>query len=267
MERRIVEMPTVKEVIRLASNMYRLGWDERNGGNISVIIDPEEYTGYLPSEPRRVFHLEFDATPLIGRVFVVTGTGKYFKNVEFAPEDDLGIVRIGKDGHSAELLWGFEDGGRPTSEFPTHLMNHIVRLSVDPKHHVVMHCHATHTLALTYVLPEDEDEITRTLWRMSTECIVVFPEGIGYTPWMVCGGNEIGEATAKKAKDYRLVLWALHGVFGMGQNIDEAFGLIETVEKAATIYFLTQGHVRNTITDDNLKELAAAFKVNYKKII
>ena len=60
-------------------------------------------------------------------------------------------------------------------------MSHIVRLRKDPNHHVVMHCHATHTLALTYVLPEDEDEITRTLWRMSTECIVVFPEGIGYT--------------------------------------------------------------------------------------
>jgi rhamnulose-1-phosphate aldolase len=267
MEKRAVELPTVREVIRLASNMYRQGWDERNGGNISVIIDPEEYQGYLPEEPKKVFPLAFDATPLIGKVFVVTGTGKYLKNIEYSPETNLGIVRIGKDGHSAELLWGFEDGGRPTSEFPTHMMSHIVRLKKDPKHHVVIHCHATHALALTYVLPEDEDEITRTLWRMSTECIVVFPEGVGYLPWMLCGGNAIGEATAKKAENYRIVLWGMHGIFGMGETIDEAFGLIETVEKASTIYFLTQGHVRQNITNEDLICLANAFHVNYKKIL
>ena len=264
---RIVNLPTVQQVIKTASNMYRLGWDERNGGNISVIIDPEEYSRYLPTEAIRTFPLSFNAKELAGRVFVVTGTGKYFKNVEDAPEVNLGIVRISENGDKAELLWGFEDGGKPTSEFPTHLMSHIVRLRKDPNHHVVMHCHATHTLALTYVLPEYEDEITRSLWRMSTECIVVFPEGIGYTPWMVCGGNCIGQATAKKAEDYRVVLWGMHGVFGMGNDLDEAFGLIETVEKAATIYFLTLDHVRQTITDENLKELAEAFHVNYKKII
>lgn len=264
---KITELKTVKAVIKLASNMYRLGWDERNGGNISVIIDPEEYKNYLPKKPIRTFKMNFDAKELIGRVFVVTGTGKYFKNVEDDPEDTLGIVRIGKDGRSAELLWGFKNGGAPTSEFPTHLMSHIARLKKDKDHHVVIHCHATHTLALTYVLPPDEDEITRTLWRMSTESIVVFPEGIGYLPWMLCGGNEIGEATAKKANDYRVVLWGAHGVFGMGKNIDETFGLIETVEKSAQIYFLTLGHVKQSITDDQLKELATAFKVDYKKIL
>lgn len=264
---RIVELPTVREVIRLTTNMYRLGWDERNGGNVSVIIDKEEYQNLLPKDPIRVFHFDFDATELIGKVFVVTGTGKYFKNVEVEPENTLGIIRIGKDGHSAELLWGFEDGGAPTSEFPSHMMSHIVRLRKDPKHHVVMHCHATHTLALTYVLPPDEDEITRTLWRMSTESIVVFPEGVGYLPWMLCGGVEIGEATARKANDYRVVLWGAHGVFGMGETIDEAFGLLETVEKSAQIYFLTQGHVRQSITDEQLITLANAFHVNYKKII
>lgn len=264
---KIVELKTVKAVIKLAANMYRLGWDERNGGNISVIIDKDEYQDYLPTTPIRTFKINFDASPLINKVFVVTGTGKYFKNVEDEPENTLGIVRIGKDGRSAELLWGFEDGGAPTSEFPTHLMSHIERLKVDPDHHVVMHCHATHTLALTYVLPEDEDEITRTLWRMSTESIVVFPEGVGYLPWMLCGGNEIGMATAEKAKNYRVVLWGAHGVFGMGKTIDETFGLLETVEKSSQIYFLTLGHVRQSITNDQLKELANAFKVNYKKII
>ena len=29
----------VKEVSEITSNMYRQGWDERNGGNISLLIE------------------------------------------------------------------------------------------------------------------------------------------------------------------------------------------------------------------------------------
>lgn len=267
MEDKVLGLKTVKEVIRLCSNMYRLGWDERNGGNVSVILDEDEYKNLLPETPIRHFNFDFDASEIVGKVFLVTGTGKYFKNVETYPSETLGIVKISQDGHGADLLWGFSDGGAPTSEFPTHLMSHIVRLRKDKNHRVVMHCHATHALALTYVMKEDEDEITRTLWRMSTECIVVFPEGVGYLPWMICGGVDIGKATAKKAEEYRVVFWGLHGIFAMGDTIDEAFGLIETVDKASQIYFLTKGQVDHTITDQNLIDLANAFHVNYKKII
>ena len=58
----------------------------------------------------------------------------------------------------------------------------------------------------------------------------------------------------------------MHGIYGVGKNIDEAFGLIETVEKAAQIYMLTAHLPRiNTIKDSELKELAEAFGVNYRK--
>ena len=47
---------------------------------------------------------------------------------------------------------------------------------------------------------------------MATESIVVFPEGVGVLPWMVCGTQLIGEHTAEK-KEVSAVIWALHGVF------------------------------------------------------
>lgn len=48
--------------------------------------------------------------------------------------------------------------------------------------------------------------------------------------------------------------------------MNEAFGLIETAEKAAQIYMLTAHLPRiNTITDNQLKLLAEAFKVDYRK--
>lgn len=66
-------------------------------------------------------------------------------------------------------------------------------------------------------------------------------------------------------KEFRLVVWGMHGIYGAGKTLDEAFGLIETVEKAAQIYMLTAHLPRiNTIRDDQMKELADYFGVKYR---
>lgn len=270
----ILTAPFLKEMCKTASNMYRLGWDERNGGNISYLLKEEEVAEYLDLNKvirtiplMGVNEVDFDASPLEGKIFIVTGTGKYFKNVEDDPETNLGIVRIGKGGKEVELLWGYKDGGRPTSEFPAHMMSHIARLSVDHENRVVMHSHPTNTLAMNYVHELDEKKFTHTLWEMCTECIVVFPDGVGVLPWMLCGTTEIGVATANKMKEFRLVVWAMHGIYGAGKTLDETFGLIETVEKAAQIYMLTAHLPRvNTIKDEDMLKLLELFKVtNYRK--
>ena len=263
----IFEAPFVREMMHITANMYRIGWDERNGGNISYMLDENEVAEYLDmSSVIRTLPLGFDASPLLGKVFIVTGTGKYFKNVEFDPETNLGIIRIGGDGSIAELLWGYKDGGRFTSELPAHLMSHMARLEVDPENRVIMHTHPTNTLAMNFVHELSDKSFSHTLWQMCTECIVVFPEGVGVLPWMLCGTNEIGVATAEKIKDFRVVIWGMHGVYGAGKTIDEVFGLIETVEKAAEIYMLTAHLPRiNTIKDEEMIRLAEFFGVNYRK--
>ncbi len=269
----ILTAPFVREMCETTANMYRLGWDERNGGNISYLLDEKEVGEYLDlSKVVRTIPFmgvneeDFDASPLEGKIFIVTGTGKYFKNVEKGPANNLGIVRIGKGGKNIELLWGYEDGGRPTSEFPAHMMSHMARLSVDPENRVVMHSHPTNTLAMNYVHELDEKKFTHTLWEMCTECIVVFPDGVGVLPWMLCGTSEIGRATAKKMLQFRLVIWAMHGIYGAGKTMDETFGLIETVEKAAQVYMLT-AHLprRNTIKDEDMVKLAELFGIDYRK--
>lgn len=263
----IFSAPFLTEMEEMASNMYRLGWDERNGGNISFLLRDEEVLNYL--DPRRILRtipLGFDASRLAGKIFLVTGTGKYFKNVEKDPETNLGVIRISADGKRAELLWGYRDGGRFTSELPAHLMSHIVRMEKDPRHRVILHSHPTYTLAMNRVHKLDERSFTHTLWEMCTECIIVFPDGVGVLPWMVCGTNEIGLATAEKMKEFRLVIWGMHGIYAAGSTADETFGLIETVEKAAQLYMLT-AHLPciNTITDRELADVAESFGVDYRR--
>ncbi len=258
----ILSAPFLIEMVRTTTNMYAHGWDERNGGNISLLLDEAEVSEYLAMQPIRTLETGFTAPELDGKIFLVTGTGKYFKNVQYAPEVNLGIVRLIENGTKAVLLWGYSDGGKFTSEFPAHMMSHVARLGVDPENRVVMHCHPANLLAMTYVHDLDEKAFTRTLWQMCTECLVVFPDGVNVLPWMLCGTNEIGEATAKKMETARLVVWSQHGIYGAGKDLDETFGLIETAEKAAEIY-LKIAHLPlvNTITDEQMHLLEQRFGV------
>ena len=253
----IFKAPFIVEMSETTANMYRQGWDERNGGNISYMLDEAEVAEYLDlNKVIRTIPTGFDARKLAGKIFIVTGTGKYFKNVQKDPETNLGIVRISADGTTAELLWGYKDGGKFTSEFPAHMMSHIARLEQDPNHRVVCHSHPTYTIAMNTVCSTDEKEFTHKLWQSNTECVVVFPDGVGVLPCMVCGTEEIGIATAEKMKEHRIVVWTNHGIYGTGKDLDEAFGLIETVEKTAQIYMLALGHVVNVIPDEIIRGLA-----------
>ena len=259
----LMTAPFMVEFIRTVTNMYAHGWDERNGGNVSLLLDENDLDAYLDlNRVHRSIPTGFEAPELEGRCFLVTGTGKYFKNVQYEPCKNLGIVRLTDAGRNAELLWGFTDGGKFTSEFPAHMMSHVARMKVDPENRVVMHCHPANLLAMTYVHSLDEREFTRTLWQMCTECIVVFPDGVNVLPWMLCGTNEIGEATAQKMETARLVIWAQHGIYGAGRDLDETFGLIETAEKAAEIW-LKIAHLPlvNTISDEAMHQLEGRFGV------
>lgn len=261
----IVEASFVKEMTELATIMWSHGWDERNGGNISYIIDEAELRPYLDLD-----HIEkelpfkgFGEVPknLIGKIFLVTATGSFFKNIKKRPNEELGIVRLSERSDSIEVLWGFEAGRGPTSEFPTHLLSHSVRLAQSPNHKVILHNHATYISAMTFVHSLNEKELTRTLWGIISECLIVFPDGVSVIPWMVCGNYDIAEATAEKMQDSRIVLWPHHGILAAGETFDDAYGLIETVEKAAQIYMLTYRNIRAQITDHQLNDLAEAFNV------
>lgn len=258
-----IDSKFVYDVSEITSNMYRQGWDERNGGNISYMIDEEEIRKYFPNDEFiRDIELGFEADEVLrNKYFLVTGTGRYFKNIKSHPEENLGLVKIDSNGHTAHLLWGYKDGGRMTSEFPAHLMSHAMRYKANPLNRVIMHTHPTYTICMGACLPTDEIIFNRKLWKSNTEAVVVFPEGVGILPCMVCGTTEIGEATANKMKDHRLVTWTNHGIYGAGNDIDEVFGLIETVEKTAQIYMLTLGHVVNEIPDEVVLGLAKLWKL------
>ena len=61
--------------------------------------------------------------PLLANTpFIVTGSGKFFRNVQLDPEANLGVVKVDSDGAGYHILWGLTDDAVPTSELPAHFL-------------------------------------------------------------------------------------------------------------------------------------------------
>ena len=257
--------------IRLCSDGWLQGWHERNGGNLTYRMTDKEVESCRPffyDTPSSWVNMGVQADNLRGAYFVTTGSGRYMRNVELDPGYNVGIVQINDAGDSWRLVWGLRDGGMPTSEFPSHFMNHSVRVAAtDGKCRVIYHAHPDNVIALTKVMPLDARTITRALWKAMTECIVVFPMGVGVVEWMVPGGAEIARATSDLMKTYDAAIWAQHGLFCSGPDFDTTFGLMHTIEKAAKIHCQAlmmnncSGEFMNTITDDGLRAIARDFNL------
>ncbi|CNK33832.1 rhamnulose-1-phosphate aldolase [Yersinia pseudotuberculosis] len=256
----------IQGMIKATSDMWHKGWDERNGGNISLRLLAEEVEPYrrdFYQQPRNV-ELTQPAPELANSWFLVTGSGKFFRNVELNPAENLVLLQVSNDGTAYHIHWGLTQGGLPTSELAAHFQSHIVKMQVSGgTNRVIMHCHATNLIALSYVQKLENASFTRLLWEGSTECLVVFPDGIGIVPWMVPGTDGIGTQTAEQMREHSLVLWPFHGIFGSGPTLDDAFGLIDTAEKSAEIMVkvLSMGGKKQTISREQLIALAARFDV------
>lgn len=263
----VLEKDFIQGFIRMCSDGFDQGWHERNGGNLTYRLKDEEVESIKEafSYEREWTHIHAEVPGLKNEYFLTTGSGKYFRNVALNPLENIGIVEIDGTGTLYRVVWGLEHHAVPTSELPSHLMNHEVKKKVtNGKHRVIYHCHATNIIALTFVLPLKDEVFTRELWEMATECPVVFPNGVGVVDWMVPGGKEIAIATSELMKKYDVALWAHHGMFCSGEDFDLTFGLAHTVEKSAEILVKTlsmSSVKRQTITPTQFRQLACDFHV------
>lgn len=265
----------LKELVETTYDMWRKGWDEYNGGNISYRLTEEEVdqlkssfsgTDYsIYSEPIVVENLLDVPRHFQGQYLLITASGSHFRYLKEQPAVDTGIVRITETGY--DIVGGFITGKRPTSEIYMHILSHAARYAQNENHRVVIHNHATNIVLYSLLNEVTSESLTRDLWSVLTESIVVFPDGIDVLPWMVPGTREIGAATAKLLEKTRLVVWAKHGVLSTGVDYEDCFGLIETANKAAGLALDLQRisgkpvKENSVLTDDNLREVCKALHV------
>ncbi|MBR6796997.1 MAG: rhamnulose-1-phosphate aldolase [Clostridia bacterium] len=251
----------IKNFVRMCEDGWNQGWHERNGGNLSYRMTKTEVLDCIDK-----FDMSSDYKPLgisapnmADEHFIVTGSGKYMRNVPLCPEENICIVRIDETGSMYKVVWGLTKGGKPTSELSSHILNHSVKAELtDGRYRVMYHAHPENVVSLSYVLPLNDKDFSRALWQSETECAMVFPEGVGVVGWYIPGGTELAEASSEKMKSYDAVVWAHHGLFCSGVDFDSTFGLMHTVEKAASIFVKVKcmGGAKQTITDEQLVRIA-----------
>ena len=256
----------VRDFTKVCSDGFRQGWHERNGGNLSCRLTDAEVESIRENlNEAGEWRDAGTSVPLLANeYFMVTGSGKYMRNVELDFDDSVAVIKLDETGSKYKIVYGLVNGGRPTSELPSHLMNLEVLKQRDEGLRVVYHAHPANIVALTFVLPLKDEVFTREIWEMETECPVVFPEGIGVIPWMVPGGWEIGEKTAEIMKTRNVAIWAHHGMLVCGHDFDEAFGLMHTVEKSAEILVKVMSMSNrklNTIRPDDFRALQGPFNI------
>ena len=263
----VTDAKFVQGFMKMCSDGWELGWHERNGGNLTYRMKEEEVREVLPLLDRTGEWKSIGASVpgLAEEYFLVTGSGKYFRNVSLDPEDSTAIIEIDGKGENYRICWGLVHGGRPTSELPSHLMNHEVKKEVSGgRHRVIYHAHTPNVIALTFVLPLRDEVFTREIWEMMTECPIVFPDGIGVVGWMVPGGRDIAVETSRLMRTYNVAVWAHHGMFCSGEDFDLTFGLMHTVEKSAEILVKVlsmRPDKRQTIQPQDFRDLAEEFQV------
>jgi rhamnulose-1-phosphate aldolase len=253
----------VQEIMKTSYDMHMKGWTEANGGNISLRLKTEFIDEVKKLKPLSDWmSLGGEVPGLGGDYFLVSGTGRFLRNISLFPAKNVGVIELDSRGENYRICWGYEGDSKPTSELFAHLMTHEVRKAAsNGVEHSVIHTHTPHLIALTYHECLTTDRLTEILWTHHVECIVVFPEGVYLLPWMMAGTYGIGQATAEAMKTHRMVVWEHHGIFASGRNLDESFGLIHTAEKSAEIYTIANnmGGVKNYPDLDRLLAIAANF--------
>jgi rhamnulose-1-phosphate aldolase len=253
----------VAEVAEVAGYLWQKGWAERNGGNITINI-----TDVVTDEIREMkaisdkMQIGTTLPHLKGCYFFCKGTNKRMRDLARWPMENGSVIRICDDCASYEII--ADQVVRPTSELPAHLSMHNYLIGSGSNYKAAMHTHPIDLVAMTHNPAFlEKDVLTKLLWSMIPETRAFCPRGLGIIPYKLPSSIELAEATVKELADYDVVMWEKHGVCAVGENVMEAFDMVDTLSKSAQIYMTAKsmGFEPTGMADELMEELKVAFNL------
>jgi rhamnulose-1-phosphate aldolase len=235
--------PALTTVLRDAQEvsgfLWDRGWAECNAGNLSIDVTSSVQPDRRRFAKVRSERLSTVCPELASRVYLVTGSGRRFRDFARDAERNSMLLQLDSDGGGYEVLWGGLNGldFRPTSELPAHLRLHAYLAELGSEDTVVLHTHPTDLIALTH-MPDcrHEGNLNRVLWSVLPEVKVSLPRGVGLVPYKVPGSDELAAATERVIRSgHTVAAWQFHGCLAIGRNPSEAFDRIDTANKAARV--------------------------------
>ncbi|MDR1810097.1 MAG: rhamnulose-1-phosphate aldolase, partial [Prevotella sp.] len=235
----------------------------RNGGNITVNI-----TGVIDDEIRRLKPIS-PATAigrtlpcLKGTYFFCKGTNKRMRDLARRPMENGAVIRILDDCARYEIV--ADNPVKPTSELVSHLSMHNYLIGKGSNYKAALHTHPIDLVAMTHNPAFlKKNVLTNLLWSMIPETRAFCPRGLGIIPYAMPSSSELADATLKELEEYDVVMWEKHGVTAVGENIMEAFDMVDTLSKSAQIYLTAKsmGFEPEGTTAEQMRELKVAFNL------
>ena len=252
----------VMKIAEVAGYLWQNGWAERNGGNITVNV-----TDYVDDEIRNmsaiseVKSIGVTLPALKGCYFYCKGTGKRMRDLARWPMDNGSIIRILDDCASYVII--ADNAVMPTSELPSHLTVHAHLIESGSPYKATVHTHPIELVAMSHN-PKflGKDVLTKILWSMIPETKAFCPRGLGIVPYMLPSSVELADATIKAIDDnYDVVMWEKHGVFAVGEDVMEAFDMIDVLDKSAHIYIdaKSMGFTPDGMSQEQMNEISTVF--------
>lgn len=177
--------------------------------------------------------------------------------------ENLCVIQMHPEEQGYWLIRPQGSDKRPTSEFGSHVRAHLCWVRRGQPKWATVHAQPRFTTLLSR--RANTAAFIKSLYEGQPEMIVFIPEGIGFVPRIVPGSPAMENATlAQMESGYRFVVWQNHGVFVAGDDLLQAYNMIDFVEAAAW----SQYHARcfpedlPGWTDQQLREIAHHFKVS-----
>lgn len=247
----------IDDFAEIAGHLWTKGWAGRNGGNISCNIT--EAAGSSLAKLKALgepISTERKLPNLKGTLFLVTGTNKRMRYVAQKPMENASIIRICDDCEHYEII--AEMDIRPTSELPSHLAIHDYLIGKGSSYKSVIHTHPTELVAMSHNPAFlKKDLLTKLLWSMIPETRIFCPKGLGIVPYELPGSIKLADATIEQLEEYDVVIWEKHGALAVGEDVTEAFDMIDTLSESARIYQSARcmGFIPTGMSENQMDEL------------
>jgi rhamnulose-1-phosphate aldolase len=253
----------ISEIAEVAGYLWQKGWAERNGGNITVNVTDamdEEIRDLPPISD--VISIGRTLPHLKGCYFYCKGTNLRMRDLARRPMENGSIIRILDDCSHYVII--ADKPIQPTSELASHLSMHNYLISKGSDYKAALHTHPIDLIAMTHNPAFlKKDILTHLLWSMIPETRAFCPRGVGIVPYFLPGSFELADATIRELDEYDVVIWEKHGICAVGENIMEAFDMIDTLSKSAQIYLTAKsmGFEPGGMTTVQMDEMKTAFNL------
>jgi ribulose-5-phosphate 4-epimerase/fuculose-1-phosphate aldolase len=166
----------------------------------------------------------------------ITPTGKPLKGLT---PGDLACV---------DLQGAPQGANRPSKEWPFHLA--IYRQREDIR--AIVHLHSLNAVALSCLAGLDMDNPIPPI----TPYYFMRVAPLAVLPYLRPGSEKLAEAVENAAPRHNCMLLRNHGLICAGSTLNEAGDRAEELEQTARLYFLLRGEQLNTLSREQVDELA-----------